>query len=134
MSTNNRLKLRANDIIAKAKADYEAQLEPVVELMETLFSKQEELEEVPKLIPNSTYFRSIRYKTEKSWSRQRRVVTKVVYGNNGLKSGCAASEVSSEFSAHQAFAMLSLLYRRKKSLHLNFILINIALEEIWKIG
>ncbi len=85
MATNNQLTLRAGDIINKATADYKAKLEPVVELMETFFSKDEELEEVPKLIPNSTYFRSIRYQTESSWSRERRVVTKVVYGSNGLQ-------------------------------------------------
>ncbi len=85
MGTNSQLKLRAGDIIAKAKADYEAKLEPVVELMETVFSKEEDLEEVAELIPNSTYFRSLRYKTETSWSCERRVVTKVVYGSNGLK-------------------------------------------------
>ncbi len=56
-----------------------------MELIETFFSKEEDLEEVAELIPNSTYFRSLRYKTEKSWSCERRVVTKVVYGNNGLK-------------------------------------------------
>ena len=55
------------------------------ELMETLFSKDEDLEEVPKLVPNSTWFRSLCYQTEKSWSRQRRVVTKVCYGSEGLK-------------------------------------------------
>ena len=85
LATNNQLKLRADDIISKAKANYESKLEPVVELMETLFSKKEELDEVAELIPNSTYFRSIHYKTEKSWSCKRRVVTKVVYGNKGLK-------------------------------------------------
>ena len=53
--------------------------------METFFSKEEELEEVAKLVPDSTWFRSIRYQTETSWSCQRRVVTKVVYGSNGLK-------------------------------------------------
>ena len=61
MGTNSQLKLKSGDIIAKAKADYEAQLEPVVELMETFFSKEEDLEEVAELIPNSTYFRSLRY-------------------------------------------------------------------------
>ena len=53
--------------------------------METFFSKEEDLEEVAELIPNSTYFRSLRYKTETSWSCERRVVTKAVYGSNGLK-------------------------------------------------
>lgn len=96
MSTNTQLKLRANDIIAKAKADYEAQLEPVIELMETLFSKEEELDEVAELIPNSTYFRSIRYKTEKSWSCERRVVTKVVYGNKGLKIRHVVTSISAK--------------------------------------
>ena len=48
--------------------------------MDSLFSKNEELEEVPKLVPNSTWFRSLVYQTEKSWSRKRRVVTKVCYG------------------------------------------------------
>ncbi len=85
MATNSQLKLRASDTIEKAKRDYEQRLEPVTELMETLFSKDEDLEEVPKLVPNSTWFRSLCYQTEKSWSRQRRVVTKVCYGSEGLK-------------------------------------------------
>lgn len=85
MSTNNQLKLKSNDIIKKAKGEFEAKLVPIEKLMETYFSKEEELDELPKLIPNSTYFRSICYRTEKSWSRKRRVVTKVVYGSNGLE-------------------------------------------------
>jgi hypothetical protein len=85
MATNNQLKLRALDTIEKAKKDYEQRLEPVVELMESLFAKNEELEEVPSLVPNSTWFRSLCYRTEKSWSCQRRVVTKVCYGSEGLK-------------------------------------------------
>ena len=85
MANNSQLKLRASDIIEKAKADYERRLDPVVELMETFFSKDEELEEVPKLVPNATWFRSLCYQTEKSWSCQRRVVTKVCYGSEGLK-------------------------------------------------
>lgn len=85
MATNNQLKLRAFATIEKAKKDYEERLEPVVELMESLFSKDEELEEVPKLVPNSTWFCSLCYQTEKSWSCQRRVVTKVCYGSEGSK-------------------------------------------------
>ena len=85
MATNNQLKLRASAIAKKARADYELILEPVVELMDSLFSKDEDLEEVRKLVPNSTWFRSLCYQTEKSWSCQRRVVTKVCYGSEGLK-------------------------------------------------
>ncbi len=83
MGTNNQLKLRASDIIEKAKADYEIRLEPVTKLMETFFSTDEELSESKKLVPESTWYRSLCYKTQTSWSRSRRVVTKVCYGSKG---------------------------------------------------
>ena len=83
MGTNNQLQLRADDIVEKAKADYSLRLEPVTKLMETLFSPNEESEEVKKLVPESTWYRSLCYKTQKSWSRSRRVVTKVCYGSKG---------------------------------------------------
>jgi hypothetical protein len=53
--------------------------------METFFSADEELEEAKKLVPESTWYRSLGYKTQQSWSRSRRVVTKVCYGSTGLK-------------------------------------------------
>ena len=85
MATNSQLKLRDSDIIKKARVDYEQRLEPVVKLIYRLFSKNEELEEVRKLVPNSIWFRSLCYQTEKSWTCQRRVVTKVCYGSDGFK-------------------------------------------------
>ena len=85
MATNSQLKLRASDIIEKAKIDYEARLEPVTKLMETLFSPDEKLSEVNKLVPESTWYRSLCYKTQQSWSRSRRVVTKVCHGCHGSK-------------------------------------------------
>ena len=81
MATNSQLKLRASDIIEKAKADYQQRLKPITELIETFFSPDEELEEVGQLVPESTWYRSLCYKTQKSWSRSRRVVTKVCYGS-----------------------------------------------------
>ncbi len=83
MGTNNQLQLRASDILEKAKADYETRVEPVTKLMEKFFSTEEELSEAKKLVPESTWYRSLCYKTQKSWSRSRRVVTKVCYGNKG---------------------------------------------------
>ena len=80
MATNSQLKLRALDIIKKATTDYEQRLEPVTALMETLFSPNEVLEEAAQLVPESTWYRSLCYKTHQSWSRSRRVVTKVCYG------------------------------------------------------
>lgn len=85
MATNSQLKLRANQTIEKAKNEYSRKLEPIVELMESLFEKNEDLEVVRNLVPSSTWYRSLCYQTEKSWSRSRRVVTKVCYGSEGLK-------------------------------------------------
>ena len=85
MGTNNQLQLRASDIVEKAKADYEIRLEPVTKLMENLFSPDEELSEAKKLVPSATWYRSLCYKTQTSWSRSRRVVTKVCYGSKGSK-------------------------------------------------
>jgi hypothetical protein len=116
MATNNQLKLRASDIIEKAKRDYEQRLEPVVELMDTFFAKEEDLEIVRKLVPDSTWFCSLCYQTEKSWSCRRRVVTKVVQGSEGLK-------------IRHVVTSLPL----PKSLLLNFILRNIAREVKWRI-
>jgi hypothetical protein len=72
------------DTIEKAKSDYEQRLEPVTRLMETLFSTDEQLEEVGELVPESTFYRSLCYKTQKSWSSSRRVVTKVCHNSKGL--------------------------------------------------
>ena len=84
MASNSQLKLRAMDTIEKAKSDYEQRLEPVTKLMETLFSHDEKSEEIGELVPESTFYRSLYYKTQKSWSRSRRVVTKVCHGSGGL--------------------------------------------------
>ena len=83
MGTNNQLQLRASDILEKAKADYAQRLESVTKLMETFFSPNEELSEANKLVPESIWYRSLCYKTQTSWSRSRRVVTKVSYGYHG---------------------------------------------------
>ncbi len=55
MATNSQLKLRADDVIKKAQADYEQRLAPVTALMETLFSPEENLEEVGQLVPEATW-------------------------------------------------------------------------------
>jgi len=38
MATNSQLRMRASDVIAKAKADYEQRLTPITCLMEELFN------------------------------------------------------------------------------------------------
>ncbi len=85
MATNSQLKLRANQVIKKAQADYEQRLTPVTALMEAVFSPDDKPEEVAQLVPEATWYRSLYYKTQESWSRSRRVVTKVCYGSKGLE-------------------------------------------------
>jgi hypothetical protein len=49
---------------------FERAIVPVTKLMETLFSLDEKLEEVGELVPESTFYRSLCYKTQKSWSQE----------------------------------------------------------------
>ena len=72
-------------MIDKAQGDYEQRLQPVTALMESLFSPDEEVPEASELVPGATWYRSLCYKTIDSWSRFRRVVTKVTYDSKGLK-------------------------------------------------
>ena len=72
-------------MIAKAKADYEQRLTPVTSLMEELFNPNEDLKDVGELVRVALWYRSLTYKTQNSWSRFRRVVTKVAYNSQGLK-------------------------------------------------
>ena len=85
MSTNSQLQRRAHDVITKAKDDYAKRLEPVSALMEQMFSPEEEVSEAEQLVPPAVWYRSVCYKTHNSWSRDRRVVTKVTYGSKGVK-------------------------------------------------
>lgn len=51
IGTNKQLKLRASDIIAKAQHEYGEKLAPITELIDSCFGKNEDLEEVRKLVP-----------------------------------------------------------------------------------
>lgn len=85
LATNSQLRMRASDVIEKASADYEQRLAPVTSFLSQLFSPEEDLTVAKGLIPGSVWYRSLSYKTQTSWSRSRRVVTKVVYDSQGLK-------------------------------------------------
>lgn len=85
LATNNQLRMRASDIIAKAQADYEQRLTPVTCLMEKLFRPDEDLSVAEELVRETLWYRSLSYKTQTSWSRNASVVTKVTYDSQGLK-------------------------------------------------
>ena len=68
LATNSQLRMRASDVIAKAKADYEQRLTPVTSSMEELFSPDEDLTVAYELVRESLWYRSLTYKTQKFWS------------------------------------------------------------------
>ena len=68
-----------------AIADYKQRLSPVTSFLEQLFQPEEDLTVVQEIVPGSVWYRSLCYKTQASWSRARRVVTKVAYESQGLK-------------------------------------------------
>jgi len=85
LATNNQLRMRADDVIKKAIADYKQRLSPATSFLEQLFQPEEDLTVVQEIVPGSVWYRSLCYKTQVSWSRSRRVVTKVAYESQGLK-------------------------------------------------
>lgn len=85
LATNSQLRMRATDVIEKATTDYEQRLSPATSFLEQLFQPEEDLTVVKEIVPGSVWYRSLTYKTQNSWSRARRVVTKVTYGSQGLK-------------------------------------------------
>lgn len=85
LATNSQLRMRASDVVKKASADYEQRLTPATSFLEHFFQPEEDLTIVKELVPGCVWYRSLYYKTQKSWSRSRRVVTKVAYDSQGLK-------------------------------------------------
>lgn len=69
MATNSQLRMKASDVIAKGKAEYEQRLSPVTSLMEELFSPNEDLTAAGELVRVALWYRSLTYKTQNSWSR-----------------------------------------------------------------
>ena len=57
----------------------------VIPSLDSTISPDEQPESVGQLVPEATWYRSLCYKTQQSWSCARRVVTKVCYGSEGLQ-------------------------------------------------
>lgn len=84
LAQNSRLIQMTTVTQSKAKKEFEQNLSPVVSFLETLFIPDEELPQLAsELIDNSTWYKSLNYQTRESWSRSRRVVSKVEYGKKG---------------------------------------------------
>jgi hypothetical protein len=68
----------------RAKQEFEQKVSTVVSSLCTLFIPDEQLQQQASyLIANSIWYRSLDYQTRESWSRSRRVVSKVEEGSEG---------------------------------------------------
>ncbi len=84
LAQNTRLIKMTTTTQSKAKEEFQQNLSTVISFLETLFIPDEEFHELAsELIHNSMFYRSLDYQTHKSWTRSRRVVSKVEYGASG---------------------------------------------------
>ncbi|MFB2767819.1 IS1380 family transposase [Pelatocladus sp. BLCC-F211] len=84
LAQNNRLIQMIKTTQDRAKLGFEQKLSTVVSFLETVFKPDEQLPELAgNLINNSIWYKSLDYQTRESWSRSRRVVSKVEYGAKG---------------------------------------------------
>lgn len=84
LAKNSRLIKMTTRTQNRAKQEYSQKLETVVSFLETLFTPDDELKkQASELIDSSIWYRSLDYQTQESWSRNRRVVSKVEIGALG---------------------------------------------------
>jgi hypothetical protein len=84
LAQNSRLIQMTTTTQNRASLEFEQKLSTVVSFLETVFQPDEKLSEVASdLINNSIWYKSLDYQTRESWSRSRRVVSKVEYGAKG---------------------------------------------------
>lgn len=85
LAQNSRLIQLSQSIKYRASLEYEQKLKPVVEFFESLFAPTPDLHlAATAFVENSVWYSSLNYKTLCSWSRNRRVVAKVEYSNQGV--------------------------------------------------
>ena len=84
LAKNSRLIKMVQATVNRAKLEYSQRLQTITSFLETLFIPDEELtQQASELIDNSIWYRSLDYQTQYSWSRKRRVVSKVEYSATG---------------------------------------------------
>ena len=85
LSQNSRLIKMTLNTQQKARDCYEQNKQTVVSFLEKLFHPQEDLNnETENLLKPSVLYRSLSYQTLESWSRFRRVVSKVEFSPQGV--------------------------------------------------
>ncbi len=84
LAKNSLLVKMAQATVNRAKLEYSQRLQTVTSFLETLFIPDDQLtQQAGELIDSSIWYRSLDYQTQYSWSRKRRVVSKVEYSATG---------------------------------------------------
>lgn len=85
LGQNSRLLQLSQSIQYRASLEYSQNLQTVVDFFETLFTPSDDLKkQATAFVASSVWYCSLDYKTLESWSRNRRVVSKVEYSVQGV--------------------------------------------------
>jgi ribosomal protein L33 len=94
LAQNSRLLQLSQSTQYRASQEYSQKLETVVEFFETLFTPSDDLKkQATAFVDSSVWYCSLNYKTLDSWSRNRRVVLKVDYSDQGVKTRFVVTSV-----------------------------------------
>ena len=96
MPSNERLIRESSDLVRKVTENYHQKAQPVTEFLEQYFEEGEYEKEVKELIGESKYYRTMYYKTHESWSRQRRIVTKIAYDGEKVNQRFIVTSLTAE--------------------------------------
>jgi Transposase DDE domain group 1 len=85
LAQNSRLLQLSQSTQSRASLEYSQKLKTVVEFFETLFTPSDDLKkQATAFVDSSVWYCSLDYKTLDSWSRNRRVVSKVESSDEGV--------------------------------------------------
>jgi Transposase DDE domain group 1 len=85
-ASNPRLRKFTSHLEARAKAAYEQQRQDVADTLASLLGDAQDLErQLDTLVPPQIWYQSLPYRTEESWSCERRVVCKLTYDASGAR-------------------------------------------------
>ncbi len=97
LAQNSRLLQLIQPTQHRASQEYLQKLQPVTSFLETLLTPSEELKkQAAALVKNSVWYCSLDYQTTDSWSRSRRVVSKIEYSREEVKTRFVVTSLSTK--------------------------------------
>lgn len=97
LAQNRRLLQLSQSTQYRASQEYSQRFQTVVSFFETLLTPSDELKkQATTLVENSVWYCSLDYKTLESWSRNRRVVSKIEYSSEGVNTRFVVTSLSTK--------------------------------------